>query len=125
MFSLKKEHLVALFFVLENAYDTTAWHHGRSSCDRPSWPPAYIINYFLAFRHYHVCVRTIYSNLHSQELGVPQGSILAVTLFSDKVNSIAAAVKRGVSCSLFVDDFILFYSSANINVIERQHYNLA
>ena len=33
--------------------------------------------------------KTTYSNLHSHELGVPQRSILAMTLFGMKVNSIA------------------------------------
>ena len=43
-----------------------------------------------------------------------------MTLFGVKVNSIATAVKRGVFCSLFVDDFVLYYRGANMNVIERQ-----
>ena len=35
----------------------------------------------------------------------PQGSILSVTLFSVKINSIAQCFKPGVDCSLYVDDF--------------------
>ena len=55
--------------------------------------PIFIKN-CLMFRHFQVLAKTTHSNLHSQELGVPQGSILAVTLFDVKVNSITAAVKK-------------------------------
>ena len=41
-----------------------------------------------------------------QEMGVPQGSILSVTLFSVKINSITQCLKPGVDCSLYVDDFL-------------------
>ena len=44
----------------------------------------YIQN-FLSTRVFRVCLRSLYSNLHEQEMGVPQGSILSYfTLFSFK-----------------------------------------
>ena len=43
-----------------------------------------------------------------------------MTLFGVKVNSITAAVKKGVSCSLFVDNFVLYFRGTGMNVIERQ-----
>ena len=58
--------------------------------------------------------------MHSQDLGVPQGSILAMTLFGVMVNGIAATVKKGVSCSLFMDDLVLYYRCTGMNIIERQ-----
>ena len=82
---------MAVFFNLKKAYDQ-AWQHG------------------IMEDLHAIC-------LHGQ---LPQGSILTVILFRVKVNSIATAIKRVVSCSLFVDDFILYYSGANMNVIERQ-----
>ena len=45
------------------------------------------------------------SELHEQEMGVPQGSIRPA-LFSIKINNIVKAVLKGTDCSLFVDDFV-------------------
>jgi len=51
-------------------------------------------------------------------MGVPQGSILSVTLFCLKVNSIVKALCPGVDCSLYVDDFLICYRSKYIHIIE-------
>ena len=56
-----------------------------------------------------------FSDSHPQEMGVPQGSILSVTLFSVKINSITQCLKLGVDCSLYVQ-----YRSYNMSIIERQ-----
>ena len=53
-------------------------------------------------------------------MGVPQGCILSVTLFSVKINSIVKAICPGVDCSLYVDDFVICFRSQNMNIIERQ-----
>ena len=60
-----------------------------------------------------------FSDSHPQEMGVPQGSILSVTLFSVKINSITQCLKCGVDCSLYVD----CYRSSNMSIIERQLQN--
>jgi len=52
-------------------------------------------------------------------MGVPQGSILSVTLFGLKINSIIKAISPGVECSLYGDDFLICYRSKHINIIER------
>ena len=53
-------------------------------------------------------------------MGVPQGSILLVTLFSVIINSIAQYLQPGIDCSLYVDDFQICYRSSNMSIIERQ-----
>jgi len=52
-------------------------------------------------------------------MGVPQGSILSVTLFGLKINSIVKAISPGVDCSLYVDEFLICYRSKHIHFIER------
>ena len=45
------------------------------------------------------------SGLFDQDMGVPQGSVLPVTLFALKINSIVKLISPGVECSLYVDVF--------------------
>jgi hypothetical protein len=47
------------------------------------------ISNFLADREFNVRVNSTYSDIQEQEMGVPQRSILSVTLFSIKINSLA------------------------------------
>ena len=101
---IHNQHLVSVFFDLEKAYDTT-WKygimknlHGFGLRERlPNF-----ISYFLQDRSFKVWVGSLFSESHPQEMGVPQGSILSVTLFSVKINSITQCLKPGVDCSLYV-----------------------
>ena len=53
-------------------------------------------------------------------MGVRQGSILSLTLFSVKINNIVKSVCPGVECFLYVDDFCICYRSKHMHTIERQ-----
>ena len=61
------------------------------------------IESFLKNRQFHVRLGSSYSDVFDQEMGVPQGSILSVTLFGLKINSIVKAISPGVEYSLYVD----------------------
>jgi hypothetical protein len=50
-------------------------------------------------------------------MGVPQGSILSVTLFSIKINSLAKILNDNIEGSLYVDDFLICYRAKNMNNI--------
>ena len=119
---IEKEHLTAVFFDLEKAYDTT-WKYGimrdLSDFGLKGRLPHFIDN-FLSNRNFKVRVGTTLSDLQGQEEGVPQGSILSVTLFSIKINNIVKALNPGVDCSLYVDDFLICYRSKHMHTIERQ-----
>ena len=52
-------------------------------------------------------------------LFVPQGSLLSVTLFALKINSIVKSVSPGVECSLYVDVFLICYRSTFVHIVER------
>ena len=119
---IKKEHLVSVFFDLEKAYDTT-WKYGIMKdvhdIGLKGRLPLFLQN-FLTDREFKVKVGSTLSELHNQEQGVPQGSILSVTLFSLKINNIVKTLNPGVDCSLYVDDFLICYRSKNMHTIERQ-----
>ena len=119
---INRHHLVAVFFDLEKAYDTT-WKYGimkdlHAMGFRGNLPT--FIHNFLRDRTFQVRLGNVLSNIYSQEMGVPQGSILSVTLFSIKINSIAKCLNSNTSCSLYVDDFLICYRSSYMSCIERQ-----
>ena len=119
---INKQHVVSVFFDLESAYDTT-WKYGilKDLHDfglRGRLP--LFIAAFLNERYFRVRVGDSLSGRREQEMGVPQGCILSVTLFSVKINNIVKAINPGVECSLYVDDFVICFRSRNMNIIERQ-----
>lgn len=119
---VKKQHMVSIFFDLEKAYDTT-WKYGilrdLQDMDLKGHLPTFVSN-FLKDRHFSVRVGNTFSQDFTQEMGVPQGSILSTTLFNVKINSIVKCLKVGVECSLYVDDLLICYASKNMHIIERQ-----
>ena len=78
------------------------------------------IKNFLSERKIRVRVGTSLSDFYGQEMGVPQGSILSVTLLVVKINSITSCIKNGVDKSLFVDEFGVSYRSKHMHALERQ-----
>ena len=87
---VKREHLVSVYFDLEKAYDTT-WRYGvmkdLHEAGLRGRMPIFIAK-FLINRKFSVRTGGTLSEIYDQEEGVPQDSILAVTLFSIKINSI-------------------------------------
>jgi hypothetical protein len=69
---------------------------------------------------FNVRVNSTYSDIQEQEMGVPKGSILSVTLFSIKINSLAKVLSENIEGFLYVDDFLICYRGKNMNNIERQ-----
>ena len=113
---VKKEHVLTIFF-----YGTT-WKHGILA---DLWDLGFsghlprFIHSFLSERYFKVRVGSILSELHEQDMGVPQGSIPSPALFSIKINNIVKAVLKDTDCSLFVDDFALCVSGKTLNRVER------
>ena len=119
---IKKEHVVAVFFYLEKAYDTT-WRYGIlkdiHKLGLRGRLPTFIEN-FLADRIMQVRVGSSLSDYYDQEQGVPQGGVLSTTLFSIKINDIVKCLGNLTDCSLYVDDFCICYRSKSMATIERQ-----
>ena len=60
----------------------------------------------------------VFSEEKEQEMGVPQGSVLSVTLFNIKINNIVKNINGRTNCALYVDDFLICYRARNMNHIE-------
>ena len=118
----RKEHLVAVFFDLQKAYDTT-WKHGIMQdlydLNFRGNLPIFISN-FLSDRVFLVLYGNVLSEEHVQEEGVPQGAILSTTLFNVKLNNIVKAILPGVDCSLYVDDFVIIFRASRLGTVERK-----
>ena len=71
-------------------------------------------------RSFNVRVGSTLSYDMFQDQGVPQGSILSVTLFAIKINSIVKCLTKDINASLYVDDFQICFSGKNMSVIQRQ-----
>ena len=78
--------------------------------------PNFISN-FLSDRSFNVRIGSTLSDTFEQEQGVPQGSILSLTLFHIKINNIVKCV-NDTDSSLYVDDCGIFYESKNMENIE-------
>ena len=119
---IRDHHVVSVFFDLEKAYDTT-WKYGimkdLHEIGMRGNMPTFIEN-FLKNRTFRVHLGGEKSETYEQEMGVPQGSILSVTLFLLKINSITKAITPNIDKSLFVDDFAIIYSSPNMTTIEKK-----
>ena len=119
---INKQHMVAIFFDLEKAFDTT-WKYGILSDMHKMGLrgnlPIFIGN-FLSNRTFQVKLNSTLSDPFEQEQGVPQGSILSPTLFNIKINSITSTLRQNTDCSLYVDDFLICYKASSMSTIERQ-----
>ena len=114
---VKKEHVVAVFFDLEKAYDTT-WKYVILRAIHELGVKGRLTNFlesFLAERSIQVRVGSTLSDTFRLSQGVPQGSILSTTLFNIKINSIINCLDPKTDGSLYVDDFCMCYRSKYAN----------
>ena len=116
---LRRQHLVAVFLDIQKAYDQT-WRYGILQTLYNWGFRGNLPNFIRNIMTYRVRVGTTLSNLHYQENGVPQGSTLSVILFIIAINSITEIVRPPIHSSLFVDDFAIYCTSTNIEIIEHQ-----
>ena len=117
-----KQHHITVFFDLEKAYDT-AWRFGilkalHDSGLRGELP--LFIEAFLKHRYFYVKVGDTLSERKLQEEGVPQGSVLSVTLFALAINSLSTVIPAGILHTLYVDDLSISFAASRMSTAERQ-----
>jgi len=118
----RREHLVCVFFDMKKAYDTT-WRYGilkRLHEIGIRGHMAFYIKNFLSDRKFQTRVGAISSEWHTQEEGVPQGSVLSCCLFALAIDGITTCLPHGVKCSLYVDDFMIYTTAARLQSAERR-----
>ena len=118
----KKEHVAAVFFDLEKAYDKTWKHHILKVIKDAGFVgrlPRFLQN-FLSNRVMRVRIGHTLSDPFPQHEGVPQGSVLSCTLFVLALNGLPSCLPQYVENSLYVDDFAIFVRSASLPMAERR-----
>ena len=103
--NVQKQHMKAIFVDLAKANKIT-WKFGimkdlHSLGQRGRLPN--FMESFLSDRLIKVRIGSVFSNLYKQEEGVPQGSILSVTLFNIEMKSITRCITPGIGDYLYVD----------------------
>ena len=117
-----KQHHVTIFFDLEKAYDTT-WRYGILKIIHEygfRGEMSFYIKSFLKNRSFQVKIGCTFSEIRMQEEGVPQGSVLSVTLFALAINGIAKFIPSDIKYTLFVDDLSISFSSTRMAIVERK-----
>lgn len=118
---IKKQHMTAIFFDIEKAYDTT-WRYGIIKDIQDlgiRGRLALFIKNFLGTRNFKVRIGTTLSNNQNLTEGIPQGSVLSTTLFAIKINKIIQNLTPAIDSALYVDDFVISYRSHHIHSLER------
>ena len=118
----ERRHVFAVFFDLEKAYDT-AWRwwilRKLYLLGFRGFLPIFIAN-FLTSRTFRVRIGSASSSPHTQDEGVPQGSVLSVVLFALAIDDVVRALPSGITASLYVDDLALFCVGSHPAVMQRK-----
>ena len=118
----RKEHVVAVFFDIEKAYDTSWKHHIVCTLQQTGCVgnlPRFIVG-FLKDRVLKVKIGTVLSDPFPQQQGVPQGSVLSCSLFALAINGVIESLPANVESSLYVDDLVIFTKSSHLPTAERR-----
>ncbi|GFT13876.1 probable RNA-directed DNA polymerase from transposon X-element [Trichonephila clavipes] len=119
---VRRNHLVSIFFDIEKAYDRT-WRYGilrtLFNFGLRGNLPIFIQN-FLNVRTFKVRLGDTLSASFLQAEGVPQGSILSVTLFICHISSILNILSPSIQSSFYVDDLQISCEDSDMRIIERQ-----
>ena len=111
-----KQHTVAVFLDIKKAYDmihkpTLIQKLHKLGIRGPM--AYYLLNFLSGTRHFRVRCRSIHSDFHCLENGLPQGSCLSPLLFNVFIDDLFRDIPSGVRYSLFADDAALWHTDAD------------
>ena len=117
----RKQSVLAIFFDLEKAYDTTWRYHilHQLSSLKIIGVMGVFIQSFLHNRTFHVQVASSVSSSYTQYEGVPQGCDLSTTLFLIAINNIIASLPIDIRSSLYVDDLAIYTSGSSPSTLQQ------
>lgn len=75
---------------------------------------------FLQNRTFRVAIGGLLSSLRVMENGVPQGTILAVTLFLVRMTEVKRYIPRGVTIKLYADDILLIAHGKSTSYVRKR-----
>jgi retron-type reverse transcriptase len=102
----QKNSIVAVFIDLKRAFETTIR-------EMLQWLPSYLTN-----RGQQTKINGEYSSTKSNDLGIPQGSVLAALLFIIYINDLKKICKK-VKINFFADDTLLYVATKNLKEAEN------
>ena len=114
--------LLAVFFDIEKAYDTTNRKLILRCLEDLGFKgnlPIFIQN-FIQQPSIRVRVAAKHSDPVNLDNGVVQGSVLSVLCFSLVMNTVISYLPRTVQCSLYADDLCIYYKGSSLALVERQ-----
>ena len=118
----KKIPTIAVFYDIEKAYDST-WKYPilekLKDIGLKGQLPKFIQS-FLSERKFKVKIDNSISEEQPQQNGIPQGSVLSCTLFHLAINNIVKDLSMFVKFSLYMDDFVVYYSAKALRVAARR-----
>ena len=121
----KNEHVVAIFFDLEKAFDTT-WRQGLINNLLNmglTGNIVYFLKNFLLNRSFKVKIGNIFSDTYPLDQGIPQGSVLSGILFIIAIQNIIKCFGSSVKYALYADDLVIFCSSTRLQLAIRMLQN--
>lgn len=118
---ISNNHLIAICLDMEKAYDMV-WRDRIVSILKNSGINGKMLRFiqnFLTDRRMKVKINNITSEESSLQNGVPQGSVMSVTLFLVAINEITSLVPPPLRCFLYADDVTITCSGKNPNTTQE------
>ena len=118
----QKKITMATFFDLEKAYDTI---NRKSIIDETKKLGLQgnlldFIAEFLNCRTFKVNNKGTYSNSRNTVNGIPQGSVISVTLFNIGINGVLKELPSNINGSLYADDLMIYITTRTTRNAARQ-----